>query len=66
MPTKLLNFATSIGLPLHESQAQLLAEYAALVWQKKERLNLTSAADIDEILLRHICDGLQGAGFGGI
>ncbi|MBR4682498.1 MAG: 16S rRNA (guanine(527)-N(7))-methyltransferase RsmG [Elusimicrobiaceae bacterium] len=61
MPKKLLNFAVSIGLPLCESQAQLLADYAALVWQKRERLNLTSAAGIDEILLRHICDGLQGA-----
>lgn len=54
-------FADGISLPLSQAQAQTLTDYAQLVWQKKNMLNLTSAADLTEILQRHICDGLQGA-----
>ncbi len=54
-------FAESISLPLSQAQAQLLVDYAQLVWQKKDMLNLTSASGLEEILSRHICDGLQGA-----
>lgn len=61
MSKKLLEFASQIGLPLTELQAQTLVHYAQLVWQKKTLLNLTSVADLEEILTRHICDGLQGA-----
>ena len=61
MQTKLLDFARRIGFSLDEKQAQLLAAYASLVWQKKALINLTSAANLEEIILRHICDGLQGA-----
>lgn len=57
----LTDFAHQINLPLSEMQAQTLVRYAQLVWQKKDFLNLTSAASLDEILTRHICDGLQGA-----
>lgn len=57
----LTDFARQISLPLSEKQAQTLVQYAQLVWQKKELLNLTSVADLNEILTRHICDGLQGA-----
>ena len=61
MPKKMLDFARQIHLPLTDSQIQLLAGYAQLVWQKKDFLNLTSAADLNEIYTRHLCDGLQGA-----
>ena len=57
----LTDFAQKIHLPLKELQAQTLVRYAEFVWQKKDFLNLTSAADLQEILTRHICDGLQGA-----
>ena len=57
----LTDFARQINLPLSEQQAQTLVRYAQCVWQKKDFLNLTSAASLDEILTRHICDGLQGA-----
>ncbi len=57
----LTDFAHQINLPLGEQQAQTLVQYAGLVWQKKDFLNLTSAADLREVLTRHICDGLQGA-----
>ena len=57
----LTDFARQINLPLSEEQAQTLVRYAQLVWQKKDFLNLTSAADLREVLTRHICDGLQGA-----
>jgi len=57
----LIDFATKNSLPLSQAQAQLLVRYTQLVWQKKDFLNLTSAKDLDEILMRHICDGLQGA-----
>ena len=59
MQTKLLDFAHQIDFSLDEKQARLLAAYASLVWQKKDLLNLTSAANLEEIILRHICDGLQ-------
>ena len=58
---KLTDFAHQINLPLSPEQAKTLVRYGELVWQKKDFLNLTSAADLDEILARHICDGLQGA-----
>jgi 16S rRNA (guanine527-N7)-methyltransferase len=49
--------------PLNLSAEQLakLREYAALVWQKRETLNLTSVRDEKEIWDRHILDGLAGA-----
>ncbi|MBR4355223.1 MAG: 16S rRNA (guanine(527)-N(7))-methyltransferase RsmG [Elusimicrobiaceae bacterium] len=61
MSKKLLDFAARIGLTLQPNQADALCQYAQLVWQKKNLLNLTSAADLEEVILRHICDGLQGA-----
>ncbi|MCQ2410120.1 MAG: 16S rRNA (guanine(527)-N(7))-methyltransferase RsmG [Elusimicrobiaceae bacterium] len=61
MPRKLLDFARQLSLPLTPLQAEKLVQYAQLVWQKKDMLNLTSAADLEEVLCRHICDGLQGA-----
>lgn len=61
MPKRLLDFARQLNLPVTENQANTLLRYAQLVWQKKDQLNLTSAADLQEVLLRHICDGLQGA-----
>lgn len=61
MPKSLLEFAAQMELPLTPAQADRLVAYARCVWEKKDFLNLTSAASIDEILTRHICDGLQGA-----
>lgn len=61
MQRKLIDFASTVGLSLTPHQADTLLRYAQLVWQKKDQLNLTSSADLTEVLLRHICDGLQGA-----
>jgi len=46
---------------LTEEQKEKLNLYAALVWEKKDLLNLTSVADKQEIFDRHIADGLEGA-----
>lgn len=61
MQKKLLNFAEKLGLVLTEKSVILLQQYAELVWQKKEVLNLTSVATQEEIITRHICDGLAAA-----
>lgn len=61
MPQKLVNFASAVSLDLSLQQAQQLVRYAQAVWQKKDFLNLTSAANLQEVLSRHMCDGLQGA-----
>lgn len=61
MPKRLTDYAASLNLPLSERQAETLVAYAKLVWAKKDFLNLTSAADLDEVLSRHICDGLAAA-----
>lgn len=61
MLKKLLNFAHSQGFLLTEQSANFLVQYADLVWQKKDQLNLTSVSDKNEILTRHICDGLVAA-----
>jgi 16S rRNA (guanine527-N7)-methyltransferase len=59
MPKKtLINFAASRGLTLSDKQADTLLNYAQLVWQKKDFLNLTSVAGLREIVTRHLCDGL--------
>ena len=61
MQQKLYNFASAQGLVLTPGQVDLLLQYAQLVWQKKEQLNLTSVANPAEIITRHICDGLAAA-----
>ena len=63
MQKKLLNFAAMLNFDLSEKAAQTLCQYADFVWQKKEMLNLTSVSDKNEIITRHICDGLAGAAF---
>ena len=57
----LIDFAQSLHLPLTPRQAEQLLDYANLVWNKKDFLNLTSAADLNEVVTRHICDGLTAA-----
>lgn len=57
----LTDFAATLSFPLSTQQADQLAGYAQLVWDKKDVLNLTSCRDIKEVCTRHICDGLQGA-----
>lgn len=54
----LVNFARSRGLALSDKQADTLLNYAQLVWQKKDFLNLTSVSNLQEIVARHLCDGL--------
>jgi len=46
---------------LTDEQKSKLDLYAGLVSEKKDLLNLTGAADKQEILDRHIADGLEGA-----
>lgn len=61
MRKTLKDFAAARGLSLTEEQLELLEKFVMLVWQKKDFLNLTSAADTNEVFTRHICDGLAGA-----
>ena len=61
MPKSLLELATQIGLSLTTDQAEKLMAYARCVWEKKDFLNLTSAQTFQEVLYRHICDGLTAA-----
>ncbi len=58
MPQTLINFAQMLGLSLASAQAEKLVAYARCVWEKKDFLNLTSAQSFEEVLTRHICDGL--------
>ncbi len=61
MPKNLLDFSKRIGLTLTQAQAEQLVAYARCVWEKKDFLNLTSAQTFEEVLSRHICDGLIAA-----
>ena len=61
MPKSLLKYAAQLGLPLTLPQAEKLVAYAQCVWDKKNQLNLTSAQTFEEVLARHICDGLTAA-----
>ena len=61
MQQTVIKFASGLGLTLTASMYELLAQYADLVWQKKDMLNLTSVSDKNEIFTRHICDGLAAA-----
>lgn len=61
MPKSLLKFAAQLSLPLTQAQAEQLVAYAWCVWEKKDFLNLTSAQTFEEVLSRHICDGLVAA-----
>lgn len=63
MPKKLLNFAAAQGLPFSPAQAEKLLAYARCVWAKKDTLNLTSVSDFDEVITRHVCDGLAAAAY---
>lgn len=54
-------FIAAAGLDLSAEQLELLEAYAALVWQKKDDLNLTSVSSAQEIWDRHITDGLFAA-----
>ncbi len=61
MQKTLINFAEELGVPLLSAQAEKLLAYAQCVWEKKNFLNLTSAQSLQEIIERHICDGLVAA-----
>lgn len=57
MPQTLTDFAHTLGLTIPAEQLAQLEGFAALIWQKKDFLNLTSAADLNEVLGRHVADG---------
>lgn len=61
MQQVLTDFAETLGLPLTPTQTQKLLAYAQCVWEKKDFLNLTSAQSFEEVLKRHLCDGLVAA-----
>ena len=61
MLQKLLDHAAELGIHLTEEQQQQLLTYALVVWDKHGFLNLTGATGIDEIITRHLCDGLTAA-----
>ncbi len=61
MQLKLTDFAARQGLNLPSDAAERLSAYAQLVWQKKDFLNLTSVECLEEIITRHVCDGLAAA-----
>ncbi len=61
MPKKLLNFTAQLGLPFTPAQAEKLLAYGQCVYNKKDFLNLTSVENFDELLTRHLCDGLTAA-----
>ncbi len=61
MQQKLIDFAARQGLALSQNAAERLVAYAQLVWQKKDFLNLTRVASLEEMLSRHICDALAAA-----
>ena len=61
MLPKLLSCAGKLSLALTQQQQQQLLRYASAVWEKHTVLNLTRAASLEEIVTRHICDGLTAA-----
>lgn len=61
MQNKLISFARQHQLNLAEEQAAKLLSYAKRVLEKKSQLNLTGAATLEEVVHRHLCDGLIGA-----
>ena len=61
MAADLTSFARGLQLDLSAEQRKQLTDYAACVWEKKDLLNLTSVANLDEILNRHLADGLVAA-----
>ncbi len=61
MPSRLTDFARQHGLELTPQAAGTLLSYATRVLEKKTQLNLTGADTLEEIVNRHLCDGLFGA-----
>ena len=55
------DFLKRNGIELSPEQEQTLNGYAAMVWQKRNDLNLTSVSSEREIWDRHISDGLMAA-----
>lgn len=53
-------YLKTLDLNLSSKQEQNLLAYSALLWQKKEDLNLTSVQSEQEIWDRHILDALNG------
>ena len=61
MQNRLISFARENGLILPTQAPDKLLAYAQRVLAKKSQLNLTGAASLEEIVNRHLCDGLIGA-----
>jgi len=51
----------TVGLPADPKAAARLEAFAALVWEKRTQLNLTSVDSFAEIMDRHIADALHAA-----
>ena len=60
MLQKLISFAQKNGLDLSQQATEKLLSYARRVLDKKTQLNLTGADTLEEIVNRHLCDGLVG------
>ena len=61
MLQRLTDFARANGLELSQQSAKKLLSYARRVLDKKMQLNLTGADTLEELVNRHLCDGLVGA-----
>ena len=61
MQNRMISFAKEHGLILTAASAEKLLSYANRVLDKKSQLNLTSANTLEELVNRHLCDGLVAA-----
>lgn len=61
MQHKLISFARDNGLLITPQTAEKLLGYARRVLEKKAQLNLTGANTLEEIVYRHLGDGIIGA-----
>lgn len=61
MENKYIEHIKNLGLDIDDKKAALLDDFADLVWQKKDDVNITSVKTKDEIYSRHLLDGAVGA-----
>lgn len=61
MNEKYIEHIKNLGIDIDDKKAALLDDYADLVWQKKDDVNITSVKSKDEIYTRHLLDGAVGA-----
>ncbi len=61
MENKYIEHIKNLGLDIDNKKISLLDNFADLVWQKKDDVNITSVKSKDEIYTRHLLDGAVGA-----